>query len=368
MTHLIRQTLAPLAASLLLLPFVGCSETSSSVSQAITGGEANLGDSSVAGGSIVTQADSGKAFGGASNPGHGGSLAGSPSEFAGSSGGGAPGVGAAAGAGTGSNPAGSAGAPSAGAGAPSGGAGAPSASAGAPSASAGAPSASAGAPSASAGAPSAGAGTSGVGGASNGSSYSTTFDQAESPISQAGKWKQNGLDWTRVITSGGLAYGTQQGTGAFDDSYAYLSGTFPANQSATATIHLESGITASYLEVELLLRWSDSAHNSTGYECNLAFNGQYAEIIKWPGPLGKDKSEFKFISSGNPVSGGVHDGDVFQADVVGNVITSRLNGKVIAKATDDSIPSGGAPGIGFFAQGAPASKKFSFTDFSARGL
>ena len=116
------------------------------------------------------------------------------------------------------------------------------------------------------------------------------------------------------------------------------------------------------------MRWSDSAHYSTGYECDLAFNGQYAEIIKWPGPLGQNQSDFKFISAGNPVSGGVHDGDVYQADVIGDVITVRLNGKVIATGTDDSIPSGGAPGIGFFAQGAPASKKYSFTSFTGTGL
>ena len=120
--------------------------------------------------------------------------------------------------------------------------------------------------------------------------------------------------------------------------------------------------------MEILLRWRDSAHDSRGYECNLAFNGQYAEIIQWPGPRGTQSSQFKFISRGNPVTAGVHDGDVFQADVVGNVITSRLNGRVIAQGTDSSIPSGGAPGIGFFWQGAPASQKFSLSRFSATGL
>src|SRR6185436_7225994 len=100
----------------------------------------------------------------------------------------------------------------------------------------------------------------------------------------------------------------------------------------------------------------------------LAFNGQYAEIVKWPGPLGTQLSQFKYIAKGGAVAGGVHDGDVFQADVIGNVITSRLNGKVIATGTDSSIPSGGAPGIGFFARGAPASQKFSFSRFTGMGL
>ena len=167
-----------------------------------------------------------------------------------------------------------------------------------------------------------------------------------------------------MITAGGFAFGTQSGSGGFNDSYAYLAGNFPANQSASAVIHLEAGV-AAYAEVEILLRWTDSAHNARGYECNLAFNGQYAEIIIWPGPLATQKSQFKWVSEGNPVSAGVHDGDVFQADVIGNVITSRLNGRVIATGTDNTIPSGGAPGIGFYAEGPAASQKFSFTRFTS---
>lgn len=197
--------------------------------------------------------------------------------------------------------------------------------------------------------------------------FTTDFNLTENPISESSKWKRSGLDWTSVITANGYAFGTQVGNAGFNDSYAYLAGTFPANQSATAVIHLESGLSP-YQEVEILLRWRDSAHSATGYECNLAYNGQYAEIIIWPGPLGTDKSQFKWVSSGNPVSGGVHDGDIFQADVIGNVITARLNGKVIATGTDSSIPSGGAPGMGFYAEGAPASQKFSFSKFTATGL
>jgi hypothetical protein len=172
-----------------------------------------------------------------------------------------------------------------------------------------------------------------------------------------------------VITQNGFAFGTQSGdvSAGFNDSYAYLAATYPANQSASAIIHLESGITAQYLEVEILLRWTDSAHNSIGYECNLAYNGQYATIGRWPGPLGTQVSQYTTLAFVGPIAGGVHDGDVFQADVVGNVVTSRLNGTVIATGTDDAVTSG-SPGIGFYSQGAPASQKFSFTHFSAKGL
>lgn len=206
-----------------------------------------------------------------------------------------------------------------------------------------------------------------VNGGGSGSGYSTTFDLDESPVSEGGAWLKTSQEWTRVVTRNGFAYGTQSGGGGFDDSYAYLAGSFPANQSATAVIHLESGLSP-YQEVEILLRWRDGAHNATGYECNLAYNGQYAEIIIWPGPFATQKSQFKWVSSGNPVSGGVHDGDIFQADVIGNVITARLNGRVIATGVDSSIPSGGAPGMGFYAEGAPASQRFSYTSFTGTGL
>lgn len=195
--------------------------------------------------------------------------------------------------------------------------------------------------------------------------YSTTFDSNESPLSEGGKWRNIGLDWTLVTSGGGYAYGTQSGADGFDDSYAILSG-FPPNQTASATIHLESGIAAEFAEVEILLRWSDAEHHSTGYECNLAKDGSYAEIIRWPGPPATNKNQFTFIAHGDAPDG-VHDGDVFSGTVSGSTISCSLNGVTLVSATDSSIKSGN-PGIGFYAEGAPATRKFSFTDFSARSL
>ena len=245
------------------------------------------------------------------------------------------------------------------------GAGAPGASAS--SGGAGTPSGGAGAPTGGAGAPTGGAGAPGAAGApANGSgSYTTNFDISESPLSESGAWKNVGLDWTFVASGGGYAFGTQTGSGGYNDSYAHLSG-FPPNQSASAVIHLESGITASYNEVEILLRWSDDAHRSIGYECNLAHDGSYAQIIRWPGKLGTGLNDFAFIGSGS-ASNGVHDGDVFSATVTGSTITSYLNGKQLATATDSMITTGN-PGIAFYWEGQAGSKKYSFTSFSAKSL
>ncbi len=196
-------------------------------------------------------------------------------------------------------------------------------------------------------------------------SYSTDFNLTESPISEGNAWKNVGLDWTFVATAGGYAFGTQTGNGGYNDSYAHLSG-FPPNQSASAVIHIESGITASYNEVEILLRWSDAAHRSIGYECNLAHDGSYAQIIRWPGPLGTGLGDFAFLGAGAAPSG-VHDGDVFSATIVGNTITTFLNGVQLATAKDSAIANGN-PGIGFYWERQAASQKFSFSSFSAKGL
>jgi hypothetical protein len=74
-------------------------------------------------------------------------------------------------------------------------------------------------------------------------------------------------------------------------------------------------------------------------------------------------ADYQFLSRGNPVAAGVHDGDVLSCEIAGGVITSRLNGKVIATATDPSPLAGGAPGIGFYSDGTPAGSKYGFTSF-----
>jgi hypothetical protein len=98
--------------------------------------------------------------------------------------------------------------------------------------------------------------------------------------------------------------------------------------------------------VEILLRWSDSAHSSQGYECNLAWDGAYVQIGRWNGPYGNFTTLFDSLVSGG-APGSVHDGDVFSADMIGSNITVRLNGRVIATASD-SVWTTGNPGIGFY--------------------
>jgi hypothetical protein len=73
---------------------------------------------------------------------------------------------------------------------------------------------------------------------------------------------------------------------------------------------------------------------------------------------------------------GVHDGDVFSAQIVEGTparITVWLNSTVIATATDDTswLPNIGSPGIGFFRRDSPGPinpTDYCFTSFTAQGL
>jgi hypothetical protein len=201
--------------------------------------------------------------------------------------------------------------------------------------------------------------------------YSTHFPLTENPISEAGRWIHLGAPWSIVATGGGVAYGTQPGDGAYTDSYAHLLG-FPPDQSVTVTIHLNAGFSpGGTREVEIHLRWADSANSARGYECNLAYNGAYAEVVRWNGALG----DYTYVSpqgSGGP--GAVHDGDVFKAQIVGTTITTWLGGRQLQHVDVGSIGgtvwTDGNPGMGFW-RGAGASATpgdYGFGSYAATSL
>jgi len=200
----------------------------------------------------------------------------------------------------------------------------------------------------------------------SGVSYSTNFGLSESPISEDGAWHHDGLDWTTVDTADGIALGTQalgvsrSGPEGYDDSYAYLAG-FPPDQAASAVVALGAIDASCTHEVELLLRWADSAHNARGYECNVAFDGSYAQIVRWNGPVG----DYMYLGAGN-VPGGMHDGDTVSASIVGDTITLSVNGTVRATAQDRTFADGN-PGVGFWRgdSGCGTLGDYGFASFGA---
>ena len=194
--------------------------------------------------------------------------------------------------------------------------------------------------------------------------YSTKFEKDENPLSEKGRWingKTDGLDWADVCVVKGMAFGTESGHTGYDDTTAVLTGDWPTDQTAQATVKIIK-VNAASEEVELRLRTSITPHKCTGYEINFRcgdHNSGYNEIVRWDGPLGK----FTYLSQ---KGGGAADGDVIKATIKGHLIIVYRNGVEVNRAKDDTFKSGN-PGIGFFLSNGPEklNADYGFTSFSA---
>jgi hypothetical protein len=203
--------------------------------------------------------------------------------------------------------------------------------------------------------------------------YTTTFAGTENPLSEGGRWSNNGLDWTNIRKGNGLAYSTQSGIEAgkfkFRDSYAVLSG-FPPDQEAWGEVHISKPSSTYYQELEILLRFTSSPHNTTVYECFarcIDDSSSYVEIVRWDGPVGK----FTYLARKHGKGYGLKNGDTLKASIIGNVITVSINGVQKAEAIDNTFKTGN-PGIGEYlacvhGQGVGTNTDFGFASFTARG-
>jgi hypothetical protein len=204
-----------------------------------------------------------------------------------------------------------------------------------------------------------------------GTTYATSFPLTENPISESGHWttgRTMGLDWSNVRTAPGLAFGTQNGLVNYNDSVAILNGSWGPTQTASAKVHTKnrvaSGVTVSE-EVELLLRFSISAHHAAGYEATFSVNpfNSYVQVNRWNGALGS------FTLIDGSTGPGISDGDTVEATISGTTITLFINGSQVLKVNDSTFASG-SPGMGFYYTnfnlvGTYAPSDYGFTSFSA---
>jgi hypothetical protein len=200
-------------------------------------------------------------------------------------------------------------------------------------------------------------------------SYATRFELDEKPISEGGMWingRKDGVDWCDVLSGDGHAYGEVSrmssaekraeqsfggGGGAatiegdYDDPTAVLAGTWGRNQSAKATVFSRNPTDDYFQEVEIRLRSTITPHWCSGYEvfwrCSKS-EAAYAEIVRWNGKI----ADFTSLARRVGPEFGVQHGDVVEATIVGNTITSYINGVEVMSVTDDTF-SEGAPGVGF---------------------
>lgn len=198
--------------------------------------------------------------------------------------------------------------------------------------------------------------------------FNTTFATDETPISEGGRWLKQTPEggatdhtgWHGMITSGGNAKprhnsGTVMGgplAGEYDDCYAYLSGTWPLNLRAEATIYVGAG----NKEIELLFRVTDQASPARvfAYECLFDIGVGSVEIARWNGP----PTDYSTLNAGSP--GTYSDGDRVAATITGTnpvVITcyhapaaNPTNWTQILTHPDSDANrlTSGAPGIGAF--------------------
>jgi hypothetical protein len=191
--------------------------------------------------------------------------------------------------------------------------------------------------------------------AATAATYTTVFNFTENPISDGGNWAANGsttgLDWSDVRATTNFAFGTQSGSGAnFTDSIAVLGGSWGPTQTAEATVHIASNSTTGFEEVEVLLRFTISAHFAYGYEINCSVNtstSPYIQIVRWDQTSGS--GHFTLLDA-RP-TGPCVNGDKLKGTISGSTITAWLNGTSIFSVTDSTF-TGGTPGIGFYLQGA----------------
>jgi hypothetical protein len=209
-------------------------------------------------------------------------------------------------------------------------------------------------------------------------SYTTTFPATENPISQGGNWINGlatGLDWGNVQSTPGLAFGTTvSGAPPYNDSIAALAGSWPTNQSACATVAINSSFpnrNSGPHEVEVHLHRTITAHSSTGYEFNYGLGTTagagflYLGIVRWNGPLNNFTGLTNTFTGTPPV---LQNGDVFCAANVGATLTGTVTraGTVIATwSATDSTYTGGSPGIGMYNQfGAGDNPLYGFSSFT----
>lgn len=146
-------------------------------------------------------------------------------------------------------------------------------------------------------------------------SYSTDFPGTENPISEGGAWIKPDANMTNVRTLGGHAFGTQSGSGGYDDSSAYVQD-LPTDVMATATIYRDASIGSLNHEVELLFRATSNGTETFQYELLLDKDGTIV-WVKWLGP-----HEFGFF-------------EILDSDSIGPQQTGALlRGRVVTVGDD----------------------------------
>jgi hypothetical protein len=206
--------------------------------------------------------------------------------------------------------------------------------------------------------------------------YSTSFDSAESPMSEGGKWLHGQTDATifkDVHTSSGRAHASGFITPeTYDDSWAIIKEsacTVGPDQQVDATVYLEGGFTPPDThEIQILLRGSvdgDGPNYFPLYEILFNIGSTTPQLAYQQGFMG---GFLALQSEGGPgFASGVAHGDVLHAKIVGTTVTVWKNNDTANYygGTDNRIADG-QPGMGFFVRSGTGADptKFAWSDWA----
>lgn len=184
--------------------------------------------------------------------------------------------------------------------------------------------------------------------------FQTNFPLTENPISQGGIWFNGATDggsWSDMKTTGNACTGSRTMANAgnsFADDIAFIKSSyrsFNPNQYAQGTVYL-----------------------APGYTCT----GAYVAIVRWNGALGS------FSAIQDPGVGSIaipNDGDVFYAEISGQIITVKLNGSTVMTHTVLNDGNGnnfaelttGQPGLGAWPSGTSHEMELRLRDSFSGG-
>jgi hypothetical protein len=217
-------------------------------------------------------------------------------------------------------------------------------------------------------------------------SYSTTFSATENPISESGRWVGGatlGVDWNDFQTSSNHAYGKQtQSVPPYRDStglYIPPSGLTSADMEVEAQIYIDETARASWSgfhELELLLRAQQSAASTKVYEVlfSCISGTTYCQIMRWPGPVGTQLSDFKELKLNNAF-GPMSNGDWIKATIIGNTINGYwrtnagsygapvITANVVTDAGDAILYNKGYAGMGHWKNGTSNLFDYAFVSW-----
>ena len=198
--------------------------------------------------------------------------------------------------------------------------------------------------------------------------YVTSFPATENPISESSNWLNgllDGKDWTNVRTLANTkAYGTQTGSGGYDDSLAFLKDRSYNNTQYAKGKLFWSATEAFSQEAELFLQGkfvNGSPNNAYGYE--LLFTLPTAgtcggRIVKWLGAKGSFTYETSPFASWRWLNG-----EALKATLVNGIVSMYVENMLIAQWTDGSPYTGGVPGMGMYVPQAATNANFGWQSF-----